>query len=91
MRMDTLGLTLKTVYTLPEMYENQVAVLYHSILDQCTPRDTHSLTTFIILLALKTAHELCWSPGPYGSGTKNSNSSLLNFAILKIEDCRFSV
>ena len=55
------------------------------------PAGTQSLSwaTSMLPLALIAGYELC--VGPHGSGTKNTNSSiLLNFAkIQKVKNCRF--
>ena len=82
----TLGfMSLVAVYAPTEMCETEEKEMFYakldSILDQCPPRDTLIvLGDFNAATGTERAgYELC--VGPHGSGTRNTNSSLLlNFA-----------
>ena len=82
----TLGfMSLVAVYAPTEVYKIEEKEMFYakldSVLDQCPPRDTLIvLGDFNAVTGTERAgYELC--VGPHGSGTRNTNSSLLlNFA-----------
>ncbi|KAG0717656.1 Craniofacial development protein 2 [Chionoecetes opilio] len=92
----TLGfMSLVAVYAPTEMRKTEEKEMFYakldSVLDQCPPGDTlivlgdFNITTGTV----SDGYELC--VGPHGSGTRNTNSSLLlNFArSQKVENCGF--